>query len=445
MNSHFAKADSHYKVGNLKMTYEESLSYINSLLVFGSKPGLERISTFLEKLNNPQNDLKFVHIAGTNGKGSTSTMCANSLTDAGYKTGLYISPFVNDFRERIQINGEMISKERLCEIVDRLKPICDDFLNSGNVITEFEFITALAFIYYKEEKCDIVCLEVGLGGRFDATNVINTPLVSVITSIGLDHTAILGDTVEKIAMEKCGIIKNSVPVVCYPDQPSGVLGTVIETAANNRSALYIPAPPHHSEIESDTAEKTAFRFSSISFDLKMHGHHQLLNAITATQALLVLRTQGFEIPNSSIESGVSRASLPARIEKISEQPLVIVDGAHNPAGIDCLCETVKTISNRPIVLVMGMLKDKDVVASLSKIAPLCQHFIAVEPNNPRKMSSQELCMIASKHCEAECAETYDFAAARAVKLAGENGAVISCGSLYMANDMRISLEKALNV
>ncbi len=432
-------------MGDFEMTYEESLNYINSLLVFGSKPGLERISAFLEKLGNPQNDLKFIHIAGTNGKGSTSTMCANSLTDAGYKTGLYISPFVNDFRERIQINGEMITKERLCEIVTRLKPICDEFLSSGNVITEFEFITALAFIYYKEEKCDIVCLEVGLGGRFDATNVIKTPLVCVITSIGLDHTAILGDTVEKIAAEKCGIIKDSVPVVCYPDQPSGVLGTVIETAGNKSSALYIPAPPHHSEIESDTAEKTVFRFSSLSFDLRMHGHHQLLNAITATQALLTLRAQGFEIPNSAIESGVSRAILPARIEKINEKPLVIVDGAHNPAGIDCLCETVRSLTQTPIVLVMGMLRDKDVESSLSKIAPLCRHFIAVEPNNPRKMSSQELCAIASKHCEAECVQTYEFAAARALKLAGENGAVISCGSLYMANDMRLALEKALNV
>ncbi len=427
------------------MTYEESLGYINSLLVFGSQPGLERISAFLQKLDNPQKDLKFVHIAGTNGKGSTSTMCANALTDAGYKTGLYISPFVNDFRERIQINGEMISREKLSEIVARLKPVCDEFLKSGNVITEFEFITAVAFIYYKEENCDIVCLEVGLGGRFDATNVIDPPEVSVITSIGLDHTAILGDSVEKIAFEKCGIIKHSTPVVCYPDQPSGVIGTVIETAASRQSALYIPAPPHHSEIEFDDSEKTVFRFSGLCFDLKMHGHHQLLNAITAAQALLTLRERGFEINNSAIESGVSRAILPARIEKINENPLVIVDGAHNPAGIDCLCETVKKISFRPIVLVMGMLKDKDVESAVKKIAPLCQHFIAVEPNNPRKMSSHELCVIASKYCTAEPAATYEFAAKRAVKLAGENGAVISCGSLYMANDMKKALEKALNV
>ncbi len=399
----------------------------------------------MEKLNNPQKDLKFVHIAGTNGKGSTSTMCANALCDAGYKTGLYISPFVNDFRERIQINGEMISKERLCELVEKLKPICDEFMNSGNVITEFEFITALAFVYYKEENCDVVCLEVGLGGRFDATNVIDPPLVSVITSIGLDHTAILGDTVEKIAFEKCGIIKDGTPVVCYPDQPSGVIGTVIETAATRQSALYIPAPPHRSEIAFDTPEKTNFRFSGLEFDLTMHGHHQLLNAITAAQALITLRERGFEISNEAIMSGVSRATLPARIEKISENPLVIVDGAHNPAGIDCLSETVRGIKSRPIVLVMGMLKDKDVEASVAKIAPLCDYLIAVEPNNPRKMSSQELCVIASKHCEAEPAQTYEFAAKRAVKLAGKDGAVVSCGSLYMASEMRVALEKALNV
>lgn len=427
------------------MTFEESLSYINSLLVFGSKPGLERIGAFLEKLGNPQDELKFVHIAGTNGKGSTTTMCANALSDAGYKVGLFISPYIHDFRERIQINGEMIKKERLCEITQRLKPICDEFIKSGNVITEFEFITALAFIYYKEEKCDIVCLEVGLGGRFDATNVIKTPLVSIITSIGLDHTAILGDSVEKIAYEKCGIIKQGVPVVCYPDQPSGVLGTVIETAAEHQSALYIPAPPSHHEIEFDDNEKTVFRFSSLEFDLKMHGHHQLLNAITATEALLVLRSQGFNIPNQAIESGVSRATLPARIEKINEKPLVIVDGAHNPAGIDCLCQTIKGITAKPIVLVMGMLRDKDVASSLSKIAPLCDHLIALEPQNERRMTSGELCAIASKYCEAECAQTFDFAAKRALSLAKEDGAVVCCGSLYMASDIKRALKKALNV
>ena len=427
------------------MTFEESLAYINSLLVFGSKPGLERIGAFLEKLNNPQDELKFVHIAGTNGKGSTTTMCANALSDAGYKVGLFISPYVNDFRERIQINGVMIEKERLAQIVSRLKPICDDFIKSGNVITEFEFITAVAFIYYKEENCDFVCLEVGLGGRFDATNVIKTALVSVITSIGLDHTAILGDSVEKIAYEKCGIIKKGVPVVCYPDQPSGVLGTVIETAAQKQSALYIPAPPSHHEIEFDDNEKTVFRFSSLEFNLSMHGHHQLLNAITAVETLLVLREEGVEIDNKAIESGVSRASLPARIEKISEKPLVIVDGAHNPAGIECLCEYVERINSRPIVVVMGMLKDKDVDTSLTQIAPLCQHFIAVDVDNPRKMSSGELCEMAKEFCDSESAVSFEEAAKRAVSLAGEDGAIISCGSLYMARDMRNALLKALNV
>ena len=205
------------------MNYNEALSYIHSLQVFGSVPGLERISELLNLLGNPQDDLKFIHVAGTNGKGSVSTMLSEIHRAAGGRVGLYTSPYVVDFRERIQLDGEYIEKEELARLTELVK-------STGVHVTEFEFITALAFLYFKEKKCDIVVLEVGLGGRFDATNVIKAPLCSVITRIDLDHTDYLGDTVEKVAAEKCGIIKDGAPTVTYPDQPSGALGVIKASA-----------------------------------------------------------------------------------------------------------------------------------------------------------------------------------------------------------------------
>lgn len=420
------------------MNYQESLNYINSLLVFGSKLGLERITALLNRLGNPQDNLNVIHVAGTNGKGSVTTMCSNALIDAGYRVGTYISPYVNDFRERIQLNGEMIEKEKLAGVVSRVKEVLN-----GEEITEFEFITACAFLYFFEEKCDYVCLEVGLGGRYDATNVIKKPLVSVITAIDLDHTAILGDSVEKIAQEKCGIIKKDCPVVCYPKQPSGVLGTVIENAALNSSALHIPAPPHHSEIFEDTAYSTKFQFSGHSFNLSMHGTHQLLNAITAAQALMAIDKSGEKIPRSAIESGISRAVLPARIQTVNENPLVVIDGSHNPSGVEMLADVVKQIKADKKILVMGMLKDKDVKTAVSQIAPLCDVAVATEPKNERKMSAEELSQILGDYTKVFTEQVISNAAKKAVSLADKGDAIIVCGSLYMAGEMKDEIKAAL--
>ena len=198
------------------MNYKETLQYIHSLLRFGSRPGLERIRILLERLGNPQDKLKFIHVAGTNGKGSTTSMIAAALSKAGYRTGQYISPYVVEFRERMQIDGEMIGKDELSALMDRVRPEIEAMAAKDEIITEFEAITAAAFLWFYERGCDIVCLDVGLGGRFDATNVIGTPEASVICSISLDHVEILGHTLSQIAMEKCGIIKPHGITVCYP-------------------------------------------------------------------------------------------------------------------------------------------------------------------------------------------------------------------------------------
>ena len=232
------------------MTYRDAVHKINSLLRFGMKPGLERIQALLDRMGNPQKQLKFVHVAGTNGKGSACALLSSVLREAGYRTGLFTSPYITDFRERFQINGEEIPEETLARILGRLMPMVEEMAERGEVITEFELITALAFQWFYEEKCDVVVLEVGLGGRFDATNVIDTPLAAVIMSISLDHTAILGDTVEQIAFEKCGIVKEGGDVVLYPDQEEGVYGVVAHAVQNHNGRLVLPSPSSVREVSS---------------------------------------------------------------------------------------------------------------------------------------------------------------------------------------------------
>ena len=224
------------------MTYDEAVKKINSLLVFGSKPGLERVSELVRRIGSPDKALRFVHVAGTNGKGSVCASLASVLTSAGHKTGLFISPFVIEFRERFQIDGEMIPYQTLADIVEEVFPVVEEMKSEGKIITEFELVLAVALKWYEREKCDVVVLETGLGGRFDATNIIDTPLASVIMSISLDHTAILGDTCEKIAFEKCGIIKPGGTTVLYGEQPQGVT-EVVRTVAEERSNRRVIASP----------------------------------------------------------------------------------------------------------------------------------------------------------------------------------------------------------
>ena len=240
------------------MNYTGSVEYIHSLLRFGIKPGLERISELLSLLGNPQEKVKAIHIAGTNGKGSTSTMTANILKNAGYRTGLFTSPYVINFRERIRINGEMIPEDALAETVSRVKEKIDILNEQGTEITEFEAITAAAYLYFAEEGCDFAVMETGLGGRFDATNVITKPAICIITSISFDHTDILGDSLEKIAFEKCGIIKRNCPVVTSENQSSEAMQVIKKTCEEKSSPLFI-TDPQKATVISDTLGKTVFR------------------------------------------------------------------------------------------------------------------------------------------------------------------------------------------
>ena len=417
------------------MDYAKALDYIHSLSKFGSKPGLDRVSRLVSLAGNPQKDLKFIHIAGTSGKGSTAAFCASILKESGYKVGLYTSPYVLDFRERFQINGELIEKEEFCALVERLIPLAKEINRSGEVITEFEFNTALGFLYFKEQKCDVVVLEVGMGGRFDATNIIENPLVSVITSIGLDHVDFLGDTIDKIAFEKCGIIKNGCPTVSYPMQKEAAKEVIAEVCKQRCSALSVPSLDDLSDVKLSVGS-AEFVFKGENYRVNMAGEHQIYNAITAITAVKVLKKYGFSIDCESIKRGTEAVCCPARLEVISEKPLIIIDGAHNADKVKALYSHMKQFSGK-IVSVCGMLKDKDYTLAAGLIAPLCKSIVTVTPDNPRALPAEELREVLSQYCsDCTSAPSVSEGARLALSRLCDGDVLLCWGSLYIAGEVR---------
>lgn len=414
------------------MTYEESVNYIHSRLRFGMKPGLERIFKLLEKLGKPQDELEFVHIAGTNGKGSTAAMLSSVFSVSGKKTGLFTSPYITDFRERISVNGEMIPKSSLAEIVSYIAPIVNEMEQNGEIITEFELITALAFCYFKNENCGIVVLETGLGGRFDSTNVIKAPLASVITKISLDHTDILGDTISQITFEKCGILKQGGICVSYPEQESDALEVIFRESALKNNKVFI-GNAKSVQILEESIHGTDFIYDGLEIKLPLAGIHQIKNAVTAITAAKVLN-----IKNKHIVKGISLTAFPARLELFSDNPIVILDGAHNPDGIKSLADFIgSNLSGYKIIAIMGMLEDKAADESLSLLAPYFSVIFAVTPDNPRGLSSDAFADFAGKYCpDVRPENNIKSALEKAFSLLDESTALICCGSLYLAGEIR---------
>lgn len=420
------------------MQYEEALNYVHSLLTFGIRPGMERINALLSLLDNPQNKLKFIHVAGTNGKGSTCTMLSEICIHAGYKTGLFTSPYIIDFRERLQINGKMIEKEDFAELMDKIKPLVEKLSAENLQPTEFEVITAAAFLYFAEQKCDVVVLEVGLGGLLDSTNVIRTPLVSVIASVSMDHMNILGNTLGEIAEQKCGIIKENGVTVSYPLQQEEVLNKIHETSNSKNNKLLIPDMRNVNVIE-QTISGTYIMYNNLELNIKLIGNHQIANCITAVTAMLAAKDRGLtKIDEKSIILGVSSARIPARMEVFDGKPLVILDGAHNADGIEVLAEGLKKyLSGRKIHAVMGMMADKEYLIALKEILPLCESLITTTPSNPRALSADDLMKCAlpyGKKCTAinDPKEAYLYA----LKNTPPEDVLLVCGSLYLASDVR---------
>lgn len=423
------------------MTAGDALSYINDTKHLGSKLGLERISMLCGLLGNPQDSLPTVHVAGTNGKGSTAAMIAAALTAAGYQTGLYTSPYLVDARESIGIDGAQIADDEYAAIAAIVAEKARAMAADGEAPTSFELETAIAFLWFQRRQCDAAVIEVGLGGRLDATNVIRQPVVSVITSISYDHVNILGVTLAGIAAEKCGIIKPGGITVSYPYQDPeamAVIRTQAEAAANR---LILPDAASMRMLESGL-EGSRIEYGGSLLHTPMIGRHQAWNAITAVEALRVLDGCGvFSIPERCIAEGIRKAVLPMRQEIISRNPLILLDGAHNLDKLAALAETIRIhLAGQQVVAVMGMLKDKQFEPSVALIAGLSHSFIACRPHSDRALDSETIASIARRHCEDVIVEDdVDRAVALAIRSAGQDGAVVVCGSFYLAGPARAAL------
>ena len=413
------------------MNCSQAIQYVHSLERFGIKPGLERVSLLCEKLGNPQDKLKFIHVAGTNGKRSVCTVCSRILTESGFRTGLYTSPYVIDFRERIQIDGEMIAPADLARCVDKAKRASEE---NNITVTEFEFITAAAFLYFSEMHCDYVVLEVGLGGRFDATNIIKNPLVSVITSVSLDHTGVLGDTVAKIAYEKAGIIKPGCPAVTYPKQNPEALEVIESTCRSAGSTLTVPQTDSV-EILSESLRGTVFSYLGSEYSLPLAGEHMVYNAVTAIEAVkTILPGAGDE----TLRAALKKSAMPARLEFFDLKCSVILDGGHNEEGAAALRNfTGKCVTGGKITAVCSIMSDKDYEKYLDTVLPLADRVIATQADVPRALDAHALAECAEKICN-DVSEIPDAVSAvkYALDTADDDETVLVCGSFYFAGEVR---------
>ncbi len=415
------------------MTYDNALEYIHSFLKFGSKPGLERIEALLEKLGNPQKNLRIVHVAGTNGKGSVSTMLSNIFREEGKKTGLFTSPYIVDFCERIQVDGEMISHENLASLTEKIKPMVEELNSEGIEPTEFEIITAMAFDYYNDEKCDIVVLEVGLGGLLDSTNVVEKPLASVITSISFDHTDVLGNTLTEIAEQKCGIIKENSITVAYPFQELDVIKKIRQTAKEKNNDLFVPDMSCLEIIEC-TLEKTVVQYKGVEIILHLFGEHQIYNMLTAVETAMQLG-----VNEDAIKKGVENTRMAARVEFLAKD--IVLDGGHNESGTEMMSKVLSLFDEN--IVVVSMMADKDVENSVRNLSTNVKAMIATMCSNPRAMKAEKLKEICGKYCnEVYAAESPFEAIDKAFELKKDNLLAV-CGSLYLASEVREYLKNKI--
>lgn len=425
------------------MNYEEALDYIHNTNKFGVVLGLENIKRLLELMGNPQKDLKFIHVAGTNGKGSTSAYITSMLTKANYRVGFFTSPFLERFNERIRINNENIPDEDLGDVTEFTKAAVDKMLEEGlSHPTEFEIVTAIALEYYKRQAVDFVVLEVGMGGRFDSTNVIDDSIISVIVPIAMDHIDILGDTLGKIAYEKAGIIKKNGLVVSYPQDPEA--REVVEKVAKEEDARLITVPVENLKISemNETGSKFDFSYNDYEFrdlQIRLIGKHQANNASTAITSVLALKDSGkIQITDSEIREGLEETRWIGRLELLKSSPRFIIDGAHNMQGIEALKKTIEEVFDYDkLILGLGILKDKDVESMISEMAPVGDEIIVTEPNIFRAMTADELGERIGKYnpnytVEKDINRAIDLA----YEKAGERDIILFSGSLYLIGDVR---------
>ena len=422
------------------MSYEETLAYIHSVKWQGSKPGLSRTRALLSALGNPERQLRFVHIAGTNGKGSTAACIASCLQASGWRVGLYTSPYINRFNERMQVNGVPISDEDLETLVDRIRPIANALTDSP---TEFELITALGFLYFLQMHCDIVVLEVGLGGALDSTNVIPAPEAAVITALGLDHTAVLGDTIQDVARAKAGIIKAGAPVITYGGVPEA--DAVIAAVCKEQGCSLYPVDFSQLTLLPSDLSGSRFSFGNLSnLTLPLLGSYQPKNAAVAITTLKVLDKQGWHISDAAIREGLRTVQWPGRFELLRTDPPFLLDGSHNPHGMRATAQSLQDrFPQQKFTFLISVMADKDVESILGLIVPLADQFFTVRPDNPRAMSADELARrISAMGVKATACDSVAHGVQRAIQAEGPDGVAVALGSLYMSGEVRACFGRA---
>ena len=415
----------------------QAIEWINGLRYAGEKNGLNNMRALLERMGNPERAFKMVHVAGTNGKGSTCSMLERMLRECGMKTGLYTSPYLMRFPERMRVNGVPIDDEALIRITSRVREETEKLLEEGVKPTTFELGTAVTLTWFAEQRVDIAVIEVGLGGRIDPTNVI-MPEVCLIAPIGMDHTKVLGDTLVQIAGEKAGIIKEGIPVAVAPQQNDEIM-QVFRRVAEEKHAQLLEVRREAIELIRADAKGAEFVFRGQKAKICLAGEHQAENACLALSGIELLRTRGFELPEDSCLNGLEKAIWPGRLEWLDDQ--LLIDGAHNPHGAKALYAYVKKhLSGKRIVPVIGMMKDKDVESCVSLYADLAKEAVATQVDYPRAMPCAELRDLLVSHGVSAVSEgTIPAAVERARKIAGEDGVVLVCGSLYVVGEVRLLL------
>ncbi|TJX67919.1 bifunctional folylpolyglutamate synthase/dihydrofolate synthase [Soehngenia saccharolytica] len=426
------------------MNYQEAINFIDDKNKYGSRLGLDSIKKLLSLLNNPHHNLKYIHVAGTNGKGSTCAYLASCLMETGYKTGLYTSPHLERFTERIQINGKEVTEEEVATLTEKVKTACDEMVRLGfEHPTTFEIITAIGFLYFYEKNVDIVVLEVGLGGKGDATNAIESSLASVITTISYDHMEVLGNTLEEIAIQKAGIIKDNGIVISYPKSKEPQ--EAIKKIATQKNAVFVEVPIENVNIKYLSDDGSIFDFEYNDHFIEnirtnLIGEHQIYNATTAITTLLTLNDSGLiKISIDDIKNGIEKTEWHGRIELLRHKPKFIIDGAHNLEGVENLVKALGNFKFDRLILGIATLKDKDFDHMLSLLVPMADVIIATEANTDRKLDAERMKeqiekiwtkeeVIVEKHIQ--------NAVERALIIANENDLILFTGSLYMIGEVR---------
>lgn len=426
------------------MNYEEAREYLDQVSKGGSVLGLDNMRELLKRLGNPQDSLKFVHISGTNGKGSVLAYLSTVFKEAGYRTGRYISPTLFSYREKIQVNEKFIGREDLSRLTEKVKAAAEEMQNcAAGDPTIFEIETALAFLYFVEQKCDIVILETGLGGALDATNVITTPVMEVIASISMDHMEFLGDTLGKIAYQKAGIIKPDTSVVSAMQQPEAM--EVICNVCRERDCTFQAVDPEQIKDISYGYEGQSFSYKNWeNIKISLMGSYQIKNAALALEAINALRKLGYDLKDRAVYQGMKKAVWKGRFTLISKDPVILMDGAHNPAAAEELVRSLKLYyAGKKFYYIFGMFRDKDYAQVIRLTAPMAEHIITVQtPGNPRALPAAELKeAVAEVNPSVEAAESLHMAVNQVMERIDSDSVVVIFGSLSFLGEAEMAVNR----